>query len=460
MHRCRWKRGETVINGGHGLNVQKQPKPKLHPGLLALLGAGQALCYLYLHSRGDLRVSVTDCLPAYLAACGLYFLSLYGVKMLSRSCTPAGSSFFCIVCFAVCFRAVMLASPPALSDDIYRYVWEGRLTAAGLNPFLHAPADDRLAGFRDAEIYPGINNRQLPAIYPPLSQMIFALTTLLSPSTAAMKVVFMLFDLATIWVLLLILQALGLDRLRVIIYAWNPLVIIEFAGSGHFDSAGIFFFMLALLMYMRRSTAGAAAALACSFLTKFLAIVMLPFIAAGSSRRAVLIFAGIAAACYLPFAGAGSNLLYSLSVYAGTWMFNASFYYIAALLTGSCMAARALCAGLFLLLWIYLAAAQRRHEPLSGIGLCDCALVLLGAVLLLSPVVHPWYVCWIIPLLAVRPCLSGLFFSAAVFLSYDVLKDYVEAGIWAENPTITLAEYVPFYCLLLYDFFSRRLRFP
>lgn len=426
--------------------------------LLAGLGAGQVVCYLLMLRLGDLRVDVRACMVLYGVAFALYGAALVLVRTAGSAVFSRGRGLCCIAVFGLCFRAIMLLSPPALSDDIYRYVWEGRLGVAGVNPFSHAPEDPELAPFRDTTIYPHINAPHLPAIYPPLSQVLFALTAAVSPTLTAMNLVFLLFDIATALVLLRLVQVLGVSRGRIIIYAWNPLVVMEFAGSGHLDSAGIFFLCLGLLLFLQDRERGGVAALACSFLNKFIAVLLLPCARAGRTLRGAALFAGIVALGYLPYAAAGTDLFHSLGVYAGTWMFNASAFYVAAFATGSAVAARLICAGAFLALWLFLVRSAAGRSTSAPDRLIERALWLIGALILLSPVVHPWYVCWIVPLLVIRPRLSWLYLSGAVFLSYNVLVDFVRSGVWAEHAAVPLMEYVPFYALLLLELDRRRAR--
>jgi hypothetical protein len=235
--------------------------------LVLLLCAMQGGCYLYLLSLGRLNEHMLSCQTAFFTAFALYAACLV---LLSRADNAAagGRSFLqgrgllvAVLFFSVMFRCIVWFGEPALSDDIYRYVWEGRLSAAGINPFAYAPEHSGLMQFRDTGIFPHINNKHLPTIYPPLSQFIFALSAGISPTVGTMKAAFAFFDLATIAVLLMTLRALNLNLLQAAVYALNPLVIMEFAGSGHLDSAGIFFLMLALYCCIRKKTLPAVAAL-------------------------------------------------------------------------------------------------------------------------------------------------------------------------------------------------------
>src|SRR5205085_1483066 len=155
--------------------------------------------------------------------------------------------------FAALFRLSILFFPPYLSDDIYRYVWDGRVQATGTNPYRYVPADEALTQLRDEKIYPHINRRDsAQTIYPPVAEGAFLLITRVSESVTWMKAVMVGCEAVAVWAIVQLLVAFGFARQRVLIYAWHPLVVWEFAGSGHVDALAIAFIALALLVRRRR----------------------------------------------------------------------------------------------------------------------------------------------------------------------------------------------------------------
>ena len=173
-------------------------------------------------------------------ACYLAAVALTWRAGLSRRALVA------VLAVAALMRLVVLLAPPYLSDDINRYVWDGRVEAAGLNPYRYVPADPQLASLRDETIFPNINRSDYaPTIYPPVAEYIFFLGTRLGESLTAMKATLLVFELAGVLLLLRLLQDSGLPRARILIYAWHPLTLWEFAGSGHVDAAIVTFVALA-----------------------------------------------------------------------------------------------------------------------------------------------------------------------------------------------------------------------
>jgi len=250
--------------------------------MLVLCGTGQLFCYLFLLFLGDLRENILACEVVFFTAFFLYGASLFLLitrqtqphetetdEQSSDACSKKRMVFAVILIFAVCFRIVLWLSPPTLSDDIYRYIWEGRLVSMGINPFEYAPDASQLENMRDQKIFPRINHKDFVTIYPPLNQFMFSVSTQLHPSIKMMKLTFVIFDLLTMVVLILTLFTLKTDLNRIIIYAWNPLIIMEFAGSGHLDSAAIFFLMLSFYLFIKSKTFSSILSLALSFLGPF-----------------------------------------------------------------------------------------------------------------------------------------------------------------------------------------------
>jgi len=436
--------------------------------ILLALAAGQGVCYMSLSLRGDLRQDIIWAQIWFFVAF-MFFVATLAMVHIQRA-APYGQAnqvflsgnpvsdadtkwlLKSIILCACGFRLILWFSTPELSDDIYRYVWEGKIFAAGWNPFVYAPENPSLTALRDAEIFPRINHPQLAAIYPPLSLFIFRLCAHVSSTVSAMKMTFILFDLFTIGILVRTLYALNMSSLNVIIYAWNPLVIVEFAGSGHLDSAGIFFLMLALYLFIKRKNLVSIITVTLSFLVKFLPVLFLPFMLGTRKALRLFVFGAIVALGYVPFVSAGEKIFDSLIHYSQRWVFNASVYEVAQFLCGDGLRARIIsAAALFgLLLWFVLRRAVRAAdvEPES---IYRTVFILMGSTFVLTPVLYPWYLCWIIPLLVIIPNRAWLMLSGTVFLSYLVWKGYVETGIWKENVWVKIGEYTPFYSLLLYD---------
>ncbi|HXL45869.1 MAG TPA: hypothetical protein VN977_04625, partial [Candidatus Binatia bacterium] len=137
---------------------------------------------------------------------------------------------------AVVSRLALLPTLPTLSTDAYRYVWDARVARAGLSPYAYPPTAPEVSVFRDREIYPRLNHSTWRTIYPPGAQVFFRAVYALAPdSVRAMKIGVVLAELAALGLMLLLVKRLGLPSSRVVVYAWNPLVLVEVWGSAHLD---------------------------------------------------------------------------------------------------------------------------------------------------------------------------------------------------------------------------------
>src|ERR1044072_561859 len=218
--------------------------------ILLLLGC--ALVVLYRAGVGASGVSgIRLFMKVAFVQSAIYLLAAW---IVTRARSSTNSALLIAIAFAVLFRASILFAPPYLSDDIYRYIWDGRVQAAGVNPYRYIPAAPELVQLRDDAIYPKINRRDYAhTIYPPVAQVVFLLTTRISESVVWMKVTMLIFELAAIWAITSLLNLLGRPRQLVLLYAWHPLCVWEFAGSGHVDAIAIAFIALAILAWKKRS---------------------------------------------------------------------------------------------------------------------------------------------------------------------------------------------------------------
>ena len=207
---------------------------------------------------------------------------------------------------AALFRLSIIFSPPYLSDDIYRYVWDGRVQSAGINPYRYIPAEQSLAHLRDEKIYPNINRRDYAhTMYPPVAEGVFLLITRVSESVTWMKAVMVGCEAIAVWALVQLLVSFGFARQRVLIYAWHPLAVWEFAGSGHVDALAIAFIALALLVRRKRGETLTGFLLACATCVKLFPAVLFPAFYIRRSWKMPLAFVATILITYLPYLSVG-----------------------------------------------------------------------------------------------------------------------------------------------------------
>ena len=298
---------------------------------------------------------------------------------------------------------------------------------------------------RDTEIFPRLNRPWLPTIYPPAAQMFFALSTTVFPdSISGMKALMMLFDLATLLLLIRLLKTTGSDPDRVLVYAWSPLVLFELAGSGHVEALMLPFVLLALLACQRDKSILAGAALGMATLLKLYPAVLLPALWRRRDMRFPLAFGITVLLGYLPYvSGAGGKALGYLPRYFGHWEdFNVGLrHWLTVLLTPFTPSPRLTAMLLLAVILLAVALAVSRWDNILW-----RAYVMASAYLVLLPTsFHPWYLVWLLPFLCLYPTWGWLYLSGTVSLSS---LEYVE-GSQALLPGVRMLEFLPCYALLL-----------
>jgi hypothetical protein len=331
-----------------------------------------------------------------------------------------------ILLVAALLRIGPLLYPPFLSTDIYRYVWDGRVLGAGINPYRYIPSDDALAGLRDAAIYPNINRvGYARTIYPPLAELIFFAVTRISERLTAMKLAMVAFEAGTVFLLVLLLRRGGAPPERVLIYAWHPLAVWEISGSGHIDAALCFFLALALMARFRNMPAATGLALAAGALIKFFPALLAPSVYRRWDWRLPASFAGLIVLLYLPYVSVGWRVLGFLPSYFVEERFasGSGFYFLDLFgyLFGLArppveiyigVAAAVLFAAALVLLW----------RPVSGtFGFAASALLLSLLLLVFVTPHYPWYFLWLVPILCLVPYWPALILTSASFILYATL---------------------------------------
>ncbi|MBI4735639.1 MAG: DUF2029 domain-containing protein [candidate division NC10 bacterium] len=390
----------------------------------------------------------------------LFLLTLVGACWMFRASDDSTPTLWVILTFALLFRLVLLPTAPVLSSDIFRYIWDARVQASGINPYLSTPADFDAEANKGDPLFRQQNRPFARTIYPPLAQGAFRLARALGGERVnAMKGLMLLGDLLTLVVLLWLLGRLGLPRSRIILYAWHPLVVFEVAGSGHVDALAIPFILLAVLLWVRGRDFLAGVSLGAAVLLKLFPILLLP--ALFSRRRYwVLVACGIVILLgYLPFLpDAGLQVLGHLPRFLSdpNEKFNPSamglVVLLASLVSGSPVYWAAWTGRLALLLTLAWLAWQRTETPGD---LLERVWVVAGAFAAFTLTLHPWYLLWLVPLLAIQPRAAWIYLSGAIVVSY-LLYVVPPTG----RALISVVEYVPFYALLAWQWHRQKAGSP
>jgi hypothetical protein len=403
--------------------------------------------------------------------------------------------------FAILFRSVLLLTTPTLSDDIYRYMWDGHLLTQGINPYSHPVDSPALAGYSTA-IRTLVNHSWMASPYLPTAQGYFTLlTALFSQSVFAFQLGAVLLDLSTAWLVMDMLVRLKLPAAGVLIYLWHPLLIIEYAQNAHIDALMVFWVVFSFWLIVRgvtgsshpgRLATGSVLSIVAATLTKGLPLLLVPlFIRRWGLKRlfafgilivVILAFFSLEAGWGLFGPLDGRGIFGAIRIYLSDWNFNGSLYYwLEVSMSGyptpgavpqqiagprNILFAKLITNSIFLLVisitgyWVWRNDRPGKRDAITRTRtLLRLALVPLCAYIIFTPTVHPWYLAVVIPFApfllssglgdvrARRFLWPLLYLSCTVVLSYIT---YVDPNEWREFNWVRSVEYVPFYALLLW----------
>jgi len=423
--------------------------------IAGIVGLGSLSAAIYLTN-----FKIFDLLPAFSGLSGiqlyiivfLFLSALYGggvfvvLKMIPKD-ESSWSLTAIIIFLAIIFRLCLIpANPTVLSKDMYRYIWDGRVQQNGINPYLYPPQADELKNLRDNQIFPNINRKDYPTLYPAGAQVFFRIFyVLVGDSVTAYKGIMVFFDILTLLVLTALLRAYGFKASRIIVYAWNPLVIFEIAYSGHLEGLTVFLVATALYLYaIQQKIAGIIMLALSAAVNLYPALLLGAFLNRGDRIKGIIAFSATIMLLYLPFLTAGGKIAGFLPVYLKNpyESFNLGLKYLLVRLIPG------LDYYLLSLLFIFalmIAGLVVLLKDKEGIEVIRYSYILTGSLMILMPAsLHPWYVILIIPFLVIYPSPAWLFFTCTVTLSY--LKYTSPQGIM---PTwILLVEYLPLFALM------------
>ncbi len=421
---------------------------------------------------------------------------LLALREVFRCSLPRSQVMAIVFGGAALLRLLLVPSMPALETDHHRYLWDGMVTAEGMNPFEFAPVEisnhvngknrhlysraelarlDKLSAWSVtpamADHFKRINHPRVPTVYPPTAQALFAAAhSIKAGSATALKGLIALVDLAVVLVLASLLLRLGRDPRWSLAYGWCPLILKEHAGTGHYDSLAVLFTLVALHSLFGGRRLMPALSLAVAGLSKIYPLMLVPLLFRRLRITGVLLVLATFVAGYLPFISIGFGVTDGLAEFSKSWEFNSSAFAFmqdqverrisfddpirvalavsrssnpegaaySEQLLDSFFCTKVIAGLLLLTLLVYLCWTPARDD-LDLAGRCSVAIT---ALLLLSPVSNPWYFSWVAPFFCIFPAASAawLAWSMSLYYLYFLKWDYLP---WARP-----LEYLPFYLLL------------
>lgn len=406
------------------------------------------------------------------AASVVYFVAVGSLRKNSAC------SLLLIVLFGLGFRVLFMFSSPILEDDFHRYLWDGAVLANGTNPYEHSPEDVVEGGGSEelkelkhiyGDTLQRINHPHVKTIYPPVAEFFFAVSYKMSPmSLTAWRILLLVFDLATLALLLASLRKLNIPLQSSLIYWWNPLLVKEIFNSVHMDVLAFPFVLGAILLFLcgRKRLWALALSLAVG-IKLWPALLLGTFLKPLREKRETLlqtlIFAAAILIIFLPMVMFKLDSTSGIVAYGKSWENNSPFFMMTLLGWEFVLEAFGIHPGhaqthsrvsviAVLLVWkFYVAFAS------GSLGIHRKALLIIGGAFLLSPAQFPWYYTWLLPFLCVAPSPGFLALTALLplyYLQYYFPPTAGEAGIFGS--AVVWVEFVPVWALLAWEWWRFR----
>jgi hypothetical protein len=387
-------------------------------------------------------------------------VEIYTIAFLGCSAAYLGFAFWltrkevprqwllALLALGILTRIVLLPLSPQGSDDIYRYVWDGKVQSAGINPYRYAPDAPELLALHSAALPALVNHPAMKTIYFPVTQWAFWLGYQIAGENVwGIKLLLLVAEVGSLVLLMMLLRWRGIPGKYILLYALCPLPIFQFALDGHIDALGLPALLLALTFWLREKKGLSLLLLGVSMSVKPVALIILPLLffrekdLTGRLRVLFLPFVPLALQ-FLPYVFS-TNPFEGIAIFGMHWSFNGAVFEVINSILAHNQISRAVCAAILGVGAIVLAL---RRGPLL-----DSSYKAMLMLLLLSPVVHPWYVSWLAVLLPLVRRWSGILFAATVSLTALTLLEYRLTGDWLQHPWVLALEYLPVLAAAWYE---------
>ncbi len=376
-----------------------------------------------------------------MASYGVLFLGFIGTWLSFPNNLSTAQKIGLILLISLLARILMIGMP--VSDDVYRYLWEGKIIVAGESPYQYPADHAHYSVYRDS-YWAQMNHKDKLTAYPPLAELIFASVSSITYTPLAFKVLFILADIAVVWILISLLMLRGADIRASLLYALNPLTLFAIAGEAHFDVLMILAIMLSIFYVEKRLFPWAWLWLGIAIQIKIIAIILVPLFLLRCHWRSVwwLLIPMVLPSLY--FIDSLFGMFQGLWVFGGTNSFNGPIHGpINHLLGGSIGTASSLTFILFAVVSLWILWAIKTPTK--------AAYLLIASLVLLSPVVHYWYVLWVIPFVVLYPSLSWLVLSLTSGAYFASTFSVENGEDWSLPFWAMCLTWLPFLLVLVYE---------
>lgn len=346
-------------------------------------------------------------------------------------------------------KILFINTEPIGSDDYYRYIWDGKVQADGINPYQYAPIDSLLKHLHSELLPAKVSYPSIKTIYFPVSQWLFTLSYWLTGENATgLKIFYLQSELIILISLLSLLKYFSIDRKYILIYAALPIITFQYFIDAHIDIVGVALMISSITLYFYNRKLLSYILLGLSVSVKPTGFLLIPFLFQNEvdfkeKIKSIFIPMLVFVITFLPYIFTATPLD-TLINYTVNWTFNGLLYNTINIFLTDNQTIRIICGILFLLVIVYLFFIR-----LQLINKIYLSLFLL---MIFSPVVHPWYLIWFAVLLPVVRSYSGIYFVSVISITFITVNNFQTTGVWSESPVILLIEYLPILILFIYEF--------
>ena len=370
-------------------------------------------------------------------------MGILGILSLLTFPNPGSGRKTVLLIMAVSTLARLFLLPCAPSDDIHRYLWEGKLTAQGVSPYLGAADIPAYEPHRDKH-WEKMNHKERPTAYPPLSMAIFRLGYQAGDHPLIFKAIFTLLDSFLIATLLALLHLHRLPLRWALIYALSPLALLSYAAEGHFDIVMMSALVFAVFALSKRWMIWVGIATGIAAGAKIMAISLAPILLWRTGWKGMTSAAVTLILPLLPYWDQLASIARALFLFGSNSRFNGPVHQLISWISGQNHSlANLTVAVLFTMLWALAFWIMLRGRTWSAL------LIAFGSLVVLSPIVHFWYLAWVLPLIALRPKLSWLSLSITAGLYFTVWHMQENGHGWTMPLWARWAFWAPFFMLLI-----------
>jgi hypothetical protein len=356
------------------------------------------------------------------------------------------------IAIGILFRIILFPIGPIASDDVYRYLWDGKVQANGINPYTYAPTDEALKHLHSEMLPSKINFPDMKTIYPPYSQWMFLFSYLIADEAFwGIKLLLLLSEIATMILIFFTLRNFKVEEKYSLIYALSPLPILQFFIDAHLDGFGITLLALFLYFISKNKLLYAYFTLGFSIASKLITIMIYPFLLKGRSIRnflsVIIVPIVTVALLYLPYSINGFPFE-SLFIFAQKWYSNGAIFTLFQKIFSDNFIARLISLSLFFVSFVWLYFSEKSFK--------EKIYQIFVLFFIFSPVVHPWYLSWVALLTAVNFRWSGVVFISTISIANIYAMNYILLNKWEMSNWFLLLEYLPVIVLLLIEEFHRK----